>query len=226
MKRNLELLQSSKASGCGRWPSQGALYKRWNLRKLTAHRVQRRNVKQNEFRPIPKGAFNLQIHVASIKVPLNTPSVFRSDPRHPQRKSIDNGAPRTPKCQERAMSSRGNFGTHKETRLSQSWRRPENVKILLPVRGSRQHDFEGLLWGQKVLQASAHSVPNPRLTPRRKKCPRTVEGNPYCQNELQRTTLSSADQNHRIGRCHVAQDNPLEDHKRDSKPYGLAVGAW
>ena len=120
VKRNLELLQSSKASGCGRWPSQGALYRRRNLRKLTAHRVQRRNVKQNEFCSIPKGAFNLQIHVASIKVPLNTPSVFRSDPHHPQRKSIDNGAPRTPKCQERAMGSRGNSGTYKETRLNQS----------------------------------------------------------------------------------------------------------
>ena len=43
---------------------------------------------------------------------------------------------------------------------------------------------------------------------------------------LPRTTLSSADQNHRIGRCHVAQDNPLEDHKRDSKHYGLVIGAW
>ena len=65
VKRNLELLQSSKASGCGGWSSQGALYRRRNLGELTAHRVQRRNVKQNEFRPIPKGAFNLQICVAS-----------------------------------------------------------------------------------------------------------------------------------------------------------------
>ena len=65
VKRNLELLQSSKASGCGGWPSQGALYRRRNLGKLTAHRVQRRNVKQNEFHPIPKGAFNLQIRAVS-----------------------------------------------------------------------------------------------------------------------------------------------------------------
>ena len=65
VKRNLELLQSSKASGCGGWSSQGALYRRRNLGKLTTHRVQRRNVKQNEFCPIPKGAFNLQIRAAS-----------------------------------------------------------------------------------------------------------------------------------------------------------------
>ena len=82
------------------------------------------------------------------------------------------------------------------------------------------------MWGQKVLQALTHYIPSPRFMPRRKKCPRTDEGNPYCQNVPSRTTLSSAGQNHRIGRCHVAQDNPLEDHERDSKPYGLAIGAW
>ena len=82
------------------------------------------------------------------------------------------------------------------------------------------------MWGQKVLQASAHSIPSPRFTPRKKKCPKTDEGNPYYQNVLLRTALSSAGQSHRIGRCHVAQDNPLEDHKRDSKPYRLAIGAW
>ena len=49
VKRNLELLQSSKSNGCGGWPSQGTLYRRRNLGKFTAHRVQRRNVKQNEF---------------------------------------------------------------------------------------------------------------------------------------------------------------------------------
>ena len=65
VKRNLELLQSSKANGCGGWPFQGALYRRRNLGKLTAHEVKRGNVKQNEFRPIPKGAFNLQIRAAS-----------------------------------------------------------------------------------------------------------------------------------------------------------------
>ena len=82
------------------------------------------------------------------------------------------------------------------------------------------------LWGQKVVQASAYSIPSPGFAPRREKCPRTNEGNSYCQNVLPRMTLSSARQNHRIGRCHIAQDNPLEDHERDSKSYGLAIGAW
>ena len=91
---------------------------------------------------------------------------------------------------------------------------------------SKTYFLKYKVWGQKVLQASTHSIPSPRFALRRKKCLRTDEGNPYCQNVLPRTTLSSASQNHRIGRCHVTQDNPLEDHKRDSKPYGLAIGAW
>ena len=124
------------------------------------------------------------------------------------------------------MGSRKNPGTHRETRFKWPWFRPENVKILLPVRGAGQHDFEGLLWGQKALEASAHSISSPRPTPRRKKFPRTNEGNPDYQNVLPRTTLSLAGQNHGRGRRHVARGNPLEDRKRDSKPYGLAIGAW
>ena len=62
--KNLELLQSSKASGCGRWSSQDALYRRRNLGEFTAHKAQGRNVKQNKFRPIPKGTFNFQICAA------------------------------------------------------------------------------------------------------------------------------------------------------------------
>ena len=64
-RRNLELPQISKANGCGRWSSQGVLYRRRNLGKLTTHRVQRKNVKQNEFHPVPKGASSLQIRAAS-----------------------------------------------------------------------------------------------------------------------------------------------------------------
>ena len=51
------------------------------------------------------------------------------------------------------------------------------------------------MWGQKVLEVSAHSISSPRPT-LRKKCPGTNEGNPNCQNVLLRTTLSSVGQNH------------------------------
>ena len=86
--------------------------------------------------------------------------------------------------------------------------------------------YKNYIWGQKVLEASAYSISSPRPTSRRKKCLRTNEGNSNCQNILSRTTLSSAGQNHRRGRRHVASGNPLEDPKRDSKPYGLVIGAW
>ena len=38
---------------------QGALYRRRSLGKLIIHRVQGKNVKQNEFHLVPKGAFSL-----------------------------------------------------------------------------------------------------------------------------------------------------------------------
>ena len=160
-------------------------------------------------------------HKGAIECAFRTPKRSVSS-----QKSINDNAPRTPKRQEHAMGRRRNPGTHRETRLNRPRCRPENVKILLPVRGAEQHDFEGLLWGQKVLEALAHSISSPRPTPKRKKCPRMNERNLDCQNVLPRTTLSSAGQNHRRGRRHVARGNPLEDPKRNSKPYGLAIGAW
>ena len=59
--RNFELPQSSKASGYGRWSSQGALNRGRNLGEPTTHTIQRRNVKQNNSCPIRKGTFNFQI---------------------------------------------------------------------------------------------------------------------------------------------------------------------
>ena len=61
---------------------------------------------------------------------------------------------------------------------------------------------------------------------RRKKCPRMNERNPDYQDILPRTTLSSADQNHRRGRRHIARSSPYEDPKGDSEPNGLVIGAW
>ena len=81
-------------------------------------------------------------------------------------------------------------------------------------------------FGAKDLGILVHLISSPRPMPRRKKCPRTNEGNPDCQIVLPRTTLSSAGQNHGRGRRHVVRGNPLEDRKRDSKPYGLAIGVW
>ena len=77
----------------------------------------------------------------------------------------------------------------------------------------------------KDLGTPAYFISSPRLMPRRKKCLRTNKGNPNCQDILPRTTLCSADQNHRRGRRHVARGSPLEDPKGDSEPNGPAIGA-
>ena len=82
------------------------------------------------------------------------------------------------------------------------------------------------VWVQRDLETSAHFISGPRPTPRRKKCPRRNERNPDCQSILSRTTMSSADQNHRRRRHHVARSSPLEDLKRDSKPNRPAIRAW
>ena len=83
-----------------------------------------------------------------------------------------------------------------------------------------------LSMGSKDLGTLAHLISSPRPTSRRKKCPRTNEGNPDRQIIPPRTTISSAGQNHGREKHHVTLGNPLEDHKRDSKPYGLAIGEW
>ena len=69
------------------------------------------------------------------------------------------------------------------------------------------------MWGQKVLEDSAHSISSLRPTPRRKKCSGTNEGNPNCQ-VLPRATLSSAGQNHGREKRYVARGNPLENRKK------------
>ena len=48
------------------------------------------------------------------------------------------------------MDNRRSSGTRKKAKLNRPCYRPENVKTLLPIRGFRQQDFEGLLWGQRI----------------------------------------------------------------------------
>ena len=68
--------------------------------------------------------------------------------------------------------------------------------------------------GPKDLGTPAHLISSPRPTSRRKKCPRMNEGNLDYQIVLQRTTLSSASQNHGREKRYVARGNPLEDRKK------------
>ena len=48
------------------------------------------------------------------------------------------------------MDNRKSSGARKKAKLNRLCYRPENVKTLLPVRGSGQQDFKRLLWGQRI----------------------------------------------------------------------------
>ena len=80
--------------------------------------------------------------------------------------------------------------------------------------------------GPKDLGTLSHFISSPRPMPRRKKCQRTNKGNPNYQDILPRTTLSSADQNHRRGKRHFARGSPLEHPKGSSEPNVSGIGAW
>ena len=80
--------------------------------------------------------------------------------------------------------------------------------------------------GPKDLGTLAHFISSPRPMPRRKKCSRMNKGNPDCRDILQRTTLSSTDQNHGRGKRHVARGSPLKHPKGSSEPNGPTIEAW
>ena len=78
----------------------------------------------------------------------------------------------------------------------------------------------------KDLGTPTHLISSPRPTPRSKKCSKTDGENPDFQIVQPRTIVSSAGHNHGREKRHVTRDGPLEDHERDSRPYGLAIGGW
>ena len=80
--------------------------------------------------------------------------------------------------------------------------------------------------GPKGIKTPTHFISGPRPMPKRQNCSRTNEGNPGYQDTLPRITLSSADQNHRRGRHHIARGRPLGDPKGDLEANGSSIGAW
>ena len=61
--------------------------------------------------------------------------------------------------------------------------------------------------GPKNLATTAHFISSPRPTPRRKKCLRTDEKGPNCQEMLPRTIPSSANRNREKEERHALNDN-------------------
>ena len=62
--------------------------------------------------------------------------------------------------------------------------------------------------------------------PRMKKCPKTNEGNPDCQDILPRKILFSARQDHGRRKRHATKGSLLERPKGKHKRSGPAMGAW
>ena len=115
---------------------------------------------------------------------MNTPPVFQNNPRYPQRGSINGDVPRMPKRQERAMDNRKNSGARKKAKLNRPCCRPENVKILLPVQGSEQQDFEGLLWDQRIWVPWPISNIRPKGPGRGGKRPKMTKEGPKLLGEI------------------------------------------
>ena len=99
----------------------------------------------SQFPREPSTTKSAPLHKGAIEYAFRIPK--RSAPSH---KSINDSAPHTPKPQERTLGRRRGSDAHRGTRLNRPWHRPENIKILLPVRGAGHYDFEGLLWGQRI----------------------------------------------------------------------------
>ena len=85
--RNLELPQSSKASGCGRWSSQGALYKGRNLGEFTTHTQFKKGMSSKiiltQFLREPSASKSVPLHKSAIEY---TSRILKRSALSPKRK--------------------------------------------------------------------------------------------------------------------------------------------
>ena len=80
--------------------------------------------------------------------------------------------------------------------------------------------------GAKEFGNSAHFISSPRPMPMRKKCPRTNEECPNCQETLPRTILSSANRDHGRKKRHTAKGSLPKRPKEKHKYNGLTIRVW
>ena len=78
----------------------------------------------------------------------------------------------------------------------------------------------------KNLATPAPFISSPRPTLRRKKCPRTNEESPNCQETLPWTILSSANRDHERKKRHAAKGSLPERLKGKHKCNELAMRVW
>ena len=77
----------------------------------------------------------------------------------------------------------------------------------------------------KNLATPAHFISSPRPTPRRRKCPRTNEEGPNCQETLPRTILFSTNRDHGRRKRHTTKgslpERPKGKHKCNESAMGV-----
>ena len=80
--------------------------------------------------------------------------------------------------------------------------------------------------GPKNLATPAHFISSPRPTSKRKKCPRTNEEGPNCQETLPRTILFSANWDHGRKKRHTTKGSLPERPKGKDKCNESAIGVY
>ena len=112
------------------------------------------------------------------------------------------------------------------TRLDKPVRGPENIKTLISVRGAKQQDFEGLLWGRKIWQARPVSYQT--------QGPHQEKGNVrgwiikaqgYCEASP-RTIPSLANRAHWRKKQHTLKGSPPCRPKEKNQHRETAMRAW
>ena len=84
--------------------------------------------------------------------------------------------------------------------------------------------YKNVVVGSKNLVTPAHFISSPRPTLRRKKCPRTNEEGPNCQETLSRTILFLANRDHGRRKRHVPKDSLPKHPKGKHKCNEIAMG--
>ena len=80
--------------------------------------------------------------------------------------------------------------------------------------------------GPKNLATPAHFISSPRPRQKRKKCSKTNEEGPNCQETLPRTILSSVNRDHGRKKRHAAKGSLLERLKGKHKCNESTMGVW
>ena len=80
--------------------------------------------------------------------------------------------------------------------------------------------------GPKNLATPAHFISSPKPMPRKKKCPRTTEKDPNCQETLLRTILFSANRVHGRRKRHATKGSLPEYPKGKHQCNEIAMGVY